>query len=67
MIHEFTDHHPGEQSWCGYAAVDDGSRDGGCRNGFATAASILWTDVPMDGEPGRFDIQLLTDVFADLD
>ena len=30
-------------------------------------ASILWTDMTMDRELGRFDIQLFGDVFPDLD
>ena len=35
--------------------------------GFAGTAGILWTNMAMDEETGRFDVQLLADVFTDLD
>ena len=35
-------------------------------DGFAAAAGVLRADVTMDEETGRFDVELLADVFADL-
>lgn len=65
MIQVFTDQHPNQQNRVGHAAVDDGGRNRRSRDGFTVAASILRTDVAVDKELGRFDIQLFGDVFAD--
>lgn len=56
---------PGQQAHGRHAAVDDGRRHRGRSNGFASAASVLRTNVAMHEEARRLDIKLLTDVFAD--
>ena len=51
----------------GQSAVDDRGRHRRGGDGFAGAAGVLRAKVAMDEEPGRFDIELFADVFADLD
>lgn len=48
------------------AAVDERGRHRASRDGLAVAAGILGTNVAMDEEAGRLDVQLLADVLPDL-
>lgn len=67
MIQILLDQHPGVQARRGQAPVDDPGHDRCGGDGFAGTAGILWTNMAMDEETGRFDVQLLADVFTDLD
>jgi hypothetical protein len=67
MIHVFADHDPGQQAHRRHATINDRRGNGGGRHGFTLSASILGANVTMDEEPGRFDIQLLSHIFADFD
>ena len=67
MIQVFTDQYPRQQAHCGHATVDDSGRNRRGGDGFAVTASILRTDVTVDKELGGLDIELFSDVFADLD
>jgi hypothetical protein len=67
MIQVFTDQHPNQQTDSRQATVDDGGRNRCGGNGFAVTAGILQTDVTVDKELGGLDIELFSDVFADLD
>jgi hypothetical protein len=67
MIQVFTDQHPNQQTHSRHASVDDGRGNRRGRDGFTVAARLLRTDVAVDKELGGLDIELLGDVFADLD
>jgi hypothetical protein len=67
MIQILLDQHPGMQARRGQPPVDDGRRHRRGGDGFAGTAGILRTNMAMDEETGRFDVQLLADVFTDLD
>ena len=67
MIQILLDQDPGMQAGCGQATIDDPGRDRCGADGFAGPAGILRTNVTMDEETGRFDVQLLADVFTDLE
>jgi hypothetical protein len=67
VIQVFADNHPGQQSRGGHTAIDDGGWNRRRTDRFAGTAGILRTDVAMDEEAGRLDIELFADVFTDLD
>jgi len=67
MSQLLTDQHPNQQTRSRHATVDEGRGNRRGCNGFTVAARILRTNVAMDKELGGFDIELLGDVFADLD
>ena len=67
VIQVFADEHPDVQAHGRHAAVDHGRRDRRRRHRLAGTAGVLRTDVTMDEESGRFDIELFADVFTDLD
>jgi hypothetical protein len=67
MIQVFGCYHPSQQTHRRHAAVYHGGRDWCGSDGHAASARILWTDMAMDEELGRFNVQLLGDVFANLD
>jgi hypothetical protein len=66
MIQIFLNHDPGMQARRCQATVDDGSGSRSGSDSFASAASVLRTDVAMYKEACRFDIKLLTDVLGNL-
>ena len=66
MISELADHNPGQKTRGGHAAFDQRRGCGRRRDRFAMTAGVLRTDMTVDREPGRFDIQLFGDVFANL-
>jgi hypothetical protein len=47
--------------------MNERRRDRRGGDGFAGFASVLRANMPMNEEPGRFDVQLFSDVLADLD
>jgi hypothetical protein len=67
VVEVFAGRHPRQQANGGQAAVDHRRRDMRCRHRLAGAARVLRTNVAMHEEACRFHVQLLTDVFADLD
>ena len=66
MISELADHHPSQKPRGGHAAFDQRRGDRRRSDRFAMMAGVLRTDMTVDREPGRFDIQLFGDVFANL-
>ncbi len=67
MIEVLLRQHPGMQAGRGQACLDDRRRDRCSGHGFTVAAGVLRTDVAMDEEACRLDIEWLADVLADLD
>jgi len=67
VVEVFARSYPGQQAHGSHAAVDHRWRDRRGSNGLAGAAGLLWTDMAMHEEARRFHIQLLADLFADLD
>ena len=60
-------HDPCKQARGGQAAINDGWRDRRGRHRLAWTAGVLRTDMAMHEEARRLHVQLLADVFADLD
>ena len=67
VVREFGNGHPDQKVHRGQATVDDGGRHRGRHDRRAVLAGILGADVPVHGEFGRLDVELLADVLADLD
>lgn len=67
MIQELADQDPHQESRRRQPALNDSRRDRCGRDGFAGFTGVLRADMPVDKEPGRLDVQLFSDVFADLD
>ncbi len=67
MIQVFLDQDPRMQAGSGQSTIDERGGDRGRADGFAVTAGILRANMAMNEEAGRLDIQLLADVFADLD
>jgi hypothetical protein len=65
MVQVLTDDHPGQKSGRRHATVDHRRRNRCRRYGFTGTARILRTNVAMNEELRRLDVELLTDVFAD--
>ena len=67
MIKELADQDPHQESRRRHPAIDDGRRNRRRRDGLAGFTGVLRADMPVDEEPGRLDVQLFGDIFADLD
>ena len=65
VIKVFGGRDPSKQSGYRHAAADDGGRHRLRNHGFACPAGILRADMAVYEEPGRFHIELLSDVFTD--
>ncbi len=67
MIQVFAHGDPGQQANGSHATIDDGRWEWRGRHSLARTAGVLRTNVAMHEEACRFHIELLADVFADLD
>lgn len=67
VIEVFAGRHPGQQARDRHAAINDCRIDRRCRHGFAGAAGIRPAEVANHEETGRFNVQRLAEVLANLD
>ena len=67
MIQIFLDQDPCMETWSSQTAINNGSRHRCGDDGLAGAAGILRTNMAMDKETGRLNVELFADVFTDLD
>jgi len=66
VIAKLADQNPGQKTWGGHAPLNERGRHRRRRDGCTMTAGILGTDVSVNREFGRLDIQLISDIFTDL-